>query len=447
MRFFQRPSTLLPLLLLLSPPFLSSQTRPSGEDPDSLFFSALRSQRAGDLTLAKQQARALLTKVPEYHDARVLYGRIHAWEGNFASAIAQFDSVLAAEPTHAEARFAKAQVLSWMGRYRQAADILESLVKESPTSVEFLIELGKVYLWGKAPRRALEYYERAILQDPNSVETMRGLGRIHRQLRSRTLSLYWYRKLLSRSPNDPEALAELVQQTYQADHEIAVRWTSESFVQPGFDSQMLLSAEYYLTVNEDWKPFLQFVRTDKFRKKENRFGGGTYVRLSYLSSLFVQVAVSPEAIVVPKVDALGDLSAGWGGGIETVFGYRFLAFDSNTVHVLSPGMTAYVGEDFWMTPRAYIGLGERLRPSTSWTLSLSYRPIPTTVVRLGGVLGHETFRASSLNELSRLKSTGGFLSLKSRVLPLVAVEASYQYLSRDLGSNSHQVSLGLSFLF
>lgn len=447
MRFSHPSLSFLLLLLFAVPCVLPSQGFSQTENADSLFFSAQQFQRAGDLNSAKRQVRYLLSRYPSYHDARVLYGRICAWEGNFQGALVQFDSVLSGRPDFEEATLAKAQVLSWMRRYRQAAELLQSLVEDSPTSALYLYELGKVYWMGGAPKKGLEYYEQAYLQDPMSQEIIRGLARVHRQLRSHELSLYWYRKLLAKLPNDPEALSEVFRQTYKADHEIVIQWSEEVFTKQGFDNHRVASLEYYLSLSEDWKPFLYFSRVVKFSQEDDRFGIGSYVTTSYTAWFFTQMIISPNANAVPKFDALGEFFYGFGGGIEGVLGYRFLSFDSTRVHVFSPGVTAYANQDLWLTPRAYVGVSDVKRPSISWTVTLSYRHSPLTLVRIGGFTGNETFRATTLNEISGLKSSGAFVSFKSRLFPATAVETMYQYTSRNISSNSHQFTLAVSFLF
>lgn len=445
MRFSDPSLSYLLLLVSVAPCFLHSQGFPPAENADSLFFSAQRFQRAGDLNSAKREVRYLLSRSPDYHDARVLYGRLCAWEGDYQLALVQFDSVLTARPDHQEAKLAKAQVLSWMRRYRQAVELLQSLVEDSPTSALYLYELGRVYWMGGAPRKGLEYYELAYLQDPMSQEIIRGLARVHRQLRSHELSLYWYRKLLAKVPNDPEALSEVFRQTYRADHEVVLQWSEEVFTKQGFDNHRVASLEYYLSLSEDWKPFLHLSRVVKFSQEDNRFGIGSYVTASYFVSLFTQLIVSPNADAVPRLEAHGELSYGFGAGIEGVLGYRFLSFDSTRVHVLSPGVSAYANQDLWLTPRVYIGLSDVKPASTSWTLTLNYRHSPSTLLRIGGFTGTETFRATTLSEISGLKSNGGFISFKSRLFPMTAIETMYQYTSRNISSNSHQFTLAVSF--
>ncbi|MEX2117786.1 MAG: YaiO family outer membrane beta-barrel protein [Bacteroidota bacterium] len=417
------------------------------EDPDSVFVRALRLQRAGKLDVAKQEFLLLLRRFPEYHDARVQYGFLLAWEERYQAALLQFDSVLFVQPSHVEARFGKSQTLAWLGRYRQSVDIILALIQEYPQSVRFLSEAGHVYLRGGAPRKALEYYEKAYIRLPNDKDVMRDLARVHRTLGNKDLALYWYRKLLAASPGNDEARAEVLRLTYEADHEIQLTSAYESFTTEGIRQHTLLQAEYFYALDKNWKPFLHFSIVSKFSERESRFGGGFYAILTNSMSSFVQIIVSPNANVVPSLDVTAELNAGIVRSVDLIGGFRVLQFDSVNVSILMPGLTWYIEDEVWITTRGYFGLIPNQTTSSTAAITLSFRPTPLTTMRIGGFSGNEILRATTIGELSSIRSSGAFLEIKSRLDPHFSIDAQYLYTNRNSPSHSHLMTVTVSVLF
>lgn len=416
------------------------------QDPDSLFFDSLRLQRSGRFEEARVTLKALLNRFPLYHDARLLYGRLLAWDSQYGAAMVQIDSVLFFQPTNVEARFTKAQILAWSKRYRQAADILLALSEEDPKSAVYRTELGKVYLWGGSPAKALQQYEQAYLIVPTSADVLRGLARVHRRLRSFELSRYWYEKLQQRVPADAEAQAEIISLSYRSAVEIQVQGSYEAFSASGLKAHSIGQVEVYASPQEDWKPFAHFSRVSKFSETDYRLGLGSYVTLGYSLTALAQGIVSPNARIAPSMDLLAELSWGAVDGFELIGGYRYVKFDSAHAHILQPGATWYIASDVWLTVRAYVGLTST-RTSNSAVAVMYYLIDPLTVFRLGAFTGTEAFRATTLSEVATQKTAGVFAGLKSRVSKTIAIGVLYQFTSRNSPSDSHLGLVTLSFLF
>lgn len=432
------------LVILLLPLTLFAQP---GFDPDSLFLEGLRFQRAGDLRSAAQRYQHILAVFPVYHDVRIQLAAILAWEGSYQQSLAQYDSVLVVEPRHFEAWLGKSRTLELAGQYRQAADILEILLQEDPKSTRILFALGRIYSAGGAPRRALKYYERAYLRAPREADIMRALARTHRTLGNADLARYWYRKLLAALPGDAEARAELRRLEFRETHEINLTATYESFKDRTISNHSLLQAEYYSTLNQQWKPFLHVSRIDKFAQRDLRIGGGVYMSPAPSFGLFVQALLSPNAHFAPELDAVVEVSGPGPAGIEVSAGYRYMRFGSSNVHVGMPGTVLYFSDDAWLGVKGYFGFVPGLPVSSAVTGTLWLRADDFTMVRLGGFRGNEIIAATTLTEIATLRSSGGLLALRTRVSAHLALEGSYSYTSRSLLSDSHTLSVACIILF
>lgn len=67
----------------------------------------------GSLTEAEPAARLLVKEYPEYGDARIVLGRIIAWQGRYDEAAAVIDTLLLTEPDNADALEALADIRRW----------------------------------------------------------------------------------------------------------------------------------------------------------------------------------------------------------------------------------------------------------------------------------------------------------------------------------------------
>ena len=80
--------------LLVTIPVHSQNTA----DPESEYLRIRTMAFDGDYANAAAAARKLVNEVPSYGDARILLGRILAWQKDYANAEAVIDTLLLTEP-------------------------------------------------------------------------------------------------------------------------------------------------------------------------------------------------------------------------------------------------------------------------------------------------------------------------------------------------------------
>ena len=422
-----------------------SQIKPSHRD--SLFASVLQLSRHGRNAEALQGVKGLLLEYPNFDDARVLYGRLLAWQDRYPSALTQFDSVLARSPSHPGARMAKAQVLAWSGRYGESESLLGKLAREFPETAAYREELGKVYLWDGQASKALTEYRQAYRMDRHSVEILRGLARASMQLRLTTDARRWYRQLLALDPSDQEAKSEVARLAYHSTYEVQIQGTYESFVRPGIDAHTIGQLEVFAALTDRWKPFLHYSRIAKFGMKDDRVGLGVYMTPGPSVSVLLQGILSPGSTVAPRTDVTAEVEAGIGSGMEIIGGYRYLKFGNTDVHIIHPGLIYYASGSLWLAVSAYLGHTSLQTSSNAFLLTCSYEMMPLTTARVGVFSGNEAFRATTLNELSTVKSQGGFISLKTALTEFLAADIRYQYTAHGSPSSAHLITITLAFLF
>lgn len=111
MKAFRHKSSLLILVVMVMiVGRLFSQTIQNPEDE----YSRIRSLAfTGEYAAAESSAWNLVKQYPLYGDARVLLGRILAWQGNYDEAVSVIDTLLVKEPDNADALEAKSDIRRW----------------------------------------------------------------------------------------------------------------------------------------------------------------------------------------------------------------------------------------------------------------------------------------------------------------------------------------------
>jgi YaiO family outer membrane protein len=98
------------LILLVTGGFTDGQTV---TDPESEYNRIRSLAIAGDFTGAEPAARELVKQYPDYGDARVLLGRILAWQGLYDEGAAVIDTLLQSDPENADALEAARDIRRW----------------------------------------------------------------------------------------------------------------------------------------------------------------------------------------------------------------------------------------------------------------------------------------------------------------------------------------------
>lgn len=109
MRFILVLIILISTKLIVSVPLLSQEIM----DPEAEYARIRLLAFDGKLEIASADARKLVNGYPGYGDARILLGRILAWQKDYANATAVIDTLLMSEPDNADALSAKSDILLW----------------------------------------------------------------------------------------------------------------------------------------------------------------------------------------------------------------------------------------------------------------------------------------------------------------------------------------------
>jgi YaiO family outer membrane protein len=165
----QGPAFLLALaalaigLLLISVP--SSAMAPA--DDDVVAQARTLAYKGGE---SRREALALLkdhlAQQPGDNEARVLYGTVLSWEGQYDEARKQLEQVLSAAPDHGDALPALINVELWSGHPESAEHLAHEALARHPDQVNLMVADAHALNNLNHPKEALAILDRALKIDP-----------------------------------------------------------------------------------------------------------------------------------------------------------------------------------------------------------------------------------------------------------------------------------------
>lgn len=328
-RVFVAGATVLALLWLAHVPALAEGTE---DDPVAharqLAYSG-KEHRGEALAILKTH----LEKESDDSEARVLYGIVLSWQGQYDEARQQLKQVLAGNPTHADALPALINVEFWSGHPENAEQVAREALVSKPDDVSLLL------LEARALRKLNRNREaRAVL---DHVLTLDSQNQNARQMRREITTTTLTREFL-------------VTHSYD--------WFSDG-----------RSGQHETTVSmKDSTPYGSVIgrvnRADRFDTTDYQgeldfyphFRSGTY---GYLN-----VGYSPRGALYPSYRFGGDLYQSIGHGLEISGGYRRLGFTTG-VDIYTFSLAKYF-HSWLFTGRGFVVPGD---PGTSGTALFSAR--------------------------------------------------------------------------
>ena len=111
---------------------------------DEQFQEARQAAFDGSYVIAEVILKRILLQNPNYHDVRILLGRLNAWQGNHEEAATHFEEVLRRDATYVDTYSAYFDNEFWQGDYKKALDVVNSGLEYHPKHEEFLERKVKV---------------------------------------------------------------------------------------------------------------------------------------------------------------------------------------------------------------------------------------------------------------------------------------------------------------
>ncbi len=301
---------------LLNIPLLAQDTL----DADRAFFRARELAFTGNRHEARQLARRILQKSPNYTDVKILMGRTYTWDQ-------QYDS---------------------------ARVILIPLAQKTPPSADALSALIDLETWSDHPQQAIIYADQALALAPESEELKLKKMRAFRDLKDYKAAATITASLLKQHPGNGEVLrlANVIKNEAST-NSLAVTYQFDSFG-PDTDPWHAASLTYTRRTNIGLVAGrLNYAR--RFGMQGALFEVDAYPSLGKKMYAYVNAGASGTDLF-PKFRTGVSIYRNLPKSFEAEIGVRYLRFDINTL-IYTGSLSKYLG-NFWFSVRPFVTPGD-----------------------------------------------------------------------------------------
>lgn len=406
---------ILPALLLASgaSPLLPAP-QPGQESVDSIYSRARKLASEGKRGEAREACLAALQRSPDYHDIRILLGRLYTWDGRYEEGRAAFHYVLQRQPDYLDAR-------------------------------EALIDLE---FWSDHPQAALQACDEGLALRPWSDVLLYRKARIQKSMGNLQGALASAQLALAANPgNAPvrrllDDLAELNQRS-----KLSLNYTYDHFDRT-FDPWRTWS----FSATHRFAPgsvIARINRANRFGETGHQFELDAYPRLMDGTYFYLNAGYSGSTIF-PRTRSGAEIYHNFSKGIEASLGFRHLQFPGSGVTIYTGSLGKYWG-NYLFTFRANTtpsSVGASKSGSLSVRRYFSDADSYLTIIAGSGVSPDQpNANLEILNLRSRSIGISGQGLIDRRIILLGGLTYERQDLPYNTQRNQLTASAGLEFKF
>ncbi|MBX3305969.1 MAG: tetratricopeptide repeat protein [Nitrospira sp.] len=348
-----------------------------------------------------------------------------AWEqtGQTRQAITAYQQILTDSPADDETRGNLARVLARDGQFDQATSLYRDILTRHPSDLDVQTGLARVLSWNKHYDSAIQQYQSVLQQNSTHREALQGLADTlfwsgaTQEAAQRYAHLYQLTgdEAVAARMRDITALLEASPQAPLGLRDATIRLPFRDYLKVGYGqfsySRGIRSErDVLLEVSKSIGAQTLIARVEPI----NRFGfHDTVLSAEGYSPLWrrawgylaAQGTINPD--FSPKYSFAGEVSQGLGlvhpllTMFEASFGYRYLSYKTDDIHLLSPGLTVFLPLNLWLTEKLYY-----VPETGAITLSsrLTWRPTNRLQVFVSGSFGTSGERIVATQDVTRVSS-------------------------------------------
>ena len=385
-----------------------------------------------------------------------------AWErrGADREAITAYREILADSPADDETRGNLARVLGRDGQFDQAASLYRDVLTRHPSDLDVQIGLARVLSWQKQYDAAIQQYQEVLRQDNTNREALRGLADTLFWSGAAQEALKQYTRLhqlagdeaVATRVREVTALLESSPQAPLGPRDTTIRLPYRDYLKVGY-GQFSYSRgiqgerDILFEVSKSIGAQTVIARVEPI----NRFGfHDTVLSAEGYSPLWrrawgylaAQGTINPD--FSPKYSFAGEVTQGLGlmhsalTRFEASFGYRYLSYKTDDIHLLSPGLTLFLPFNLWLTEKLYY-----VPETGAITLSsrLTWRPTNRLQIFASGSFGTSGERIVATQDLTRVSSR----TIQGGIIFPVADRVSLEVTGYDEDRGALYTRRGASF--
>lgn len=348
-----------------------------------------------------------------------------AWErsGAYGQAITAYQQILTDAPNDDETRRSLAQALARDGQFGQAVVLYREILTRHPSDLDVLIGLARVLSWQKQYDSAIQQYHTVLQQDGTNREALQGLADTLFWSGATQDAVQQYTRLHQLTGDEAVAarvrdLITLLEASPQAPlgvRDTTIRLPFRDYLKVGYGEFSYSRGiqgerDILLEVSKSIGPQTLIARVEPI----SRFGfHDTVLSTEGYSPLWrrawgylaAQGTINPD--FSPKYSFAGEASQGLGlihpllTMFEASFGYRYLSYKTDDIHLISPGLTLFLPFNLWLTEKLYY-----VPETGAMTLSsrLTWRPTNRLQVFVSGSFGTSGERIVATQDVTRVSS-------------------------------------------
>lgn len=396
------PAILIPFLLL---PGLTAQV--PAEGVDEMYFRARRLGSQGKREEARALCRKALERSPDYHDIRILLGRLFAWDDRYDEGRAELQEVLRRKPEHLDGREALTDLELWSDHPRAALTLCEEGLALHPQAAGLHFRRARTLkTLGDYPA-ALASASRAVAADPD----------LHAARRLR------------------DDLAELNQRS-----QVGLAVTYDRFdrtFDPWRTTALSLGHRF------DFGTVIgRVTRATRFGESGNQVEVDSYPHLGEGTYAYLNAGYS-SAGIFPASRFGAELYHNFPKGIEASLGMRHLHFKSTNVNIYTASLGKYWG-DWLFTLRANTTPGSAGASRSGSFAARRYFGDADTYVGLSVGTGLSPDQPNPDAEILQLRSRKASLSGQTRMGRRLMLSAGFGWERQEVNTTTDRTQLTFS---
>lgn len=367
-------------------------------------------------------------------------------QGQHEQALTAFQRLAAENPNDLESRIWIARLHERMGNFDRAEPVYRSVLLEVPDHAAAALGTGKMLIELDRLDEAIKMLERAEMLEPDSVEVQLALGRAHAVAGHTRQAAVHYRQGADRAPF-VENLVAADRAELADSHQLSLRYSNERFSDSAPTTHLgELGVNFRLA--DSLRLFGRAQYQDKFNFSETRGGAGATVIIGGATAFTAQALIGPnDSRVLPWRDYLAEASYTY--HLRTASGFvRHYVFRSDTMTVLSPAASMWIGSRLWLGVRYAASLTERAggvdreighTGHIRGTLQLQ----PRLAVNLGFARGVDDFDNLSIDRVGKFVATTGSAGVRYE-LRQMSVTGTFEYQRPHAGRSMQRATVTLT---
>jgi YaiO family outer membrane protein len=231
-------------------------------------------------------------------------------------------------------------------------------------------------------------------------------------------------------------------------NEFLMFFQNSSFTDPSRTHHITLTAQYYYSPSRRFRIFGDFSSYRKFDQDDRSAGLGMYLLADRKNSFYGFLALGFSPKIIPKVDLTAEYTRLLADRLAGIIEYRTMAFTSESVQMLVPGLTVYEIPRWTFTPKVFLAkLSSASDIRSTFFLHVAHDLSERVSPELYYAVGSESYRAGSLDYLASQHSWGITIGSKITCTESLRLRLHYQHIVRAGYFEENGVDAALSYLW